>query len=96
MASVMLQGTGSDVGKSILAAGLCRIFTQMGLKVRPFKAQNMSNNACPTIDGGEIGRAQALQALGSANPYVEPSKSYIRILALPVLRVVIGGKFRGR
>jgi adenosylcobyric acid synthase len=66
--SLMFQGTGSDVGKSLIVAGLARALTLRGLAVRPFKPQNMSNNAAVTADGGEIGRAQALQARAARAP----------------------------
>ncbi|TCL73878.1 cobyric acid synthase [Rhizobium sp. BK251] len=66
--AIMLQGTGSDVGKTVLVAGLCRLAANKGLSVRPFKPQNMSNNAAVADDGGEIGRAQWLQSLAARVP----------------------------
>ena len=65
---LMLQGTGSNAGKSALAAGLIRLLTNRGMKISPFKPQNMSNNAAVTEDGGEIGRAQAFQAFAAKTP----------------------------
>lgn len=78
--ALMIQGTGSDVGKSLLVAGLCRAAVRRGLQVRPFKPQNMSNNAAVAADGGEIGRAQALQALACG---VAPSLHMNPVLIKP-------------
>jgi len=80
MPALMIQGAGSNVGKSLLVAGLCRAARLRGLSVRPFKPQNMSNNAAVTADGGEIGRAQALQALACG---VEPVTDMNPVLLKP-------------
>jgi len=94
--AIMFQGTASNVGKSLLVAGLARALVRRGLSVRPFKPQNMSNNAAVTPDGGEIGRAQALQALAA---FVEPSVHMNPVLLKPQSEIgaqmIVQGKVFG-
>jgi adenosylcobyric acid synthase len=94
--ALMFQGTGSDVGKSLIVAGLARAYARRGLAVCPFKPQNMSNNAAVTADGGEIGRAQALQARAAGTP---PSVHMNPVLLKPQsecgAQVVVRGRVHG-
>jgi len=94
---LMFQGTGSDVGKSLIVAGLARALVARGIKVLPFKPQNMSNNAAVTVDGGEIGRAQALQARAARVP---PSVHMNPVLLKPQsevgAQIVVQGRVYGR
>jgi len=92
----MFQGTGSDVGKSLIVAGLARILTDRGFKVRPFKPQNMSNNAAVTVDGGEIGRAQALQARAArAAPTVHMNPVLLKPQGDVGAQIVVQGRVHG-
>ncbi|MGF1474225.1 MAG: cobyric acid synthase [Geminicoccaceae bacterium] len=93
----MLQGTGSHVGKSLLVAGLCRAARRRGLTVRPFKPQNMSNNAAVTMDGGEIGRAQALQASAAGcEPHTDMNPVLLKPDGPSSAQVVVHGQVRTR
>lgn len=94
--AIMIQGAGSNVGKSLVVAGLARAFTRQGLQVAPFKPQNMSNNAAVTIDGGEIGRAQALQARASGrDPIVDMNPVLLKPESERGAQVIVQGKRTG-
>lgn len=94
--SIMLQGTSSHVGKSILAAGLCRLFSQEGFRVAPFKSQNITQNTYRLADGGEIGIAQGIQAEAAG---IQPSAEMNPLLLQPqekaATRVIVKGKLLG-
>src|SRR4051794_5328921 len=93
MPALMIQGCGSDVGKSVLVAGLCRLLTNRGHRVRPFKPQNMSNNAAVTADGGEIGRSTALQAIACRTaPTVDMNPVLLKPQSETGAQLIVQGK----
>jgi adenosylcobyric acid synthase len=94
--ALMLQGTGSGVGKSVIIAGLARAFTMRGLRVRPFQPQSVSANAVTTPDGGEVGPAQALQALAAGvAPSVDMNPVLLKPQAGHSVQVSLRGEVRG-
>ena len=91
--SVSILGTGSDVGKSIVAAALCRIFNDLGISVAPFKAQNMSNNSSVTEEGGEMGRAQVVQAQAARiKPHVDMNPVLLKPSSNVGSQVILHGR----
>ena len=92
----MIQGTGSGVGKSMIVAGLCRIFRDMGIRVAPFKAQNMALNSFITKEGGEIGRAQAFQAEAAGiEPFNDINPILLKATGESGCQVILNGKVYG-